>query len=167
MVGLMGTGKSILGKQLASRLSLELVDLDDYIVQKQGRSIPEIFESDGESFFRSLESQALAEVLDNNSNAVIATGGGAVLSAENRALMKSKGKVVWLHASPEILAERISGDANRPLLNNVDPLTKVVTLSEKRNPLYAGVAGLKVDTGILSDEKAIEKILQFLSGFAK
>jgi len=163
----MGSGKSILGKQLASRLSLKLVDLDDYIVQKQGRSIPDIFEADGEQAFRKIESQALAEVLENNSNAVIATGGGAVLSADNRALMKSKGKVVWLHASPEILAERISGDVNRPLLNNVDPLTKVLTLSEQRNPLYEEVAGLKVDTGKLSDEKAIEKILHFLSDCAE
>jgi len=167
MVGLMGSGKSILGKQLASRLSLKLVDLDDYIVNQEGRTIPEIFEADGEQAFRNIESQALAEVLNNTSNTVIATGGGTVLSAENRALMKSNGKVVWLYASPEILAERISGDANRPLLNNVDPLAKVLSLSKLRNPLYEEVAGLKVDTGRLSDEKAIEKILHFLSDCAE
>ncbi|MCF6208949.1 MAG: shikimate kinase [Ghiorsea sp.] len=163
LVGLMGSGKSILGKQLASRLSLDLVDLDDYIVSQAGKTIPEIFKDEGEQAFRALESRLLAEVLAQGDEQIIATGGGAVLSADNRALMKQSGQVIWLGASPEILAERITGDSNRPLLTDVDPLAKMKALSVERNPLYEEVADLYVDTGKLSDEESIEKIINFLS----
>lgn len=159
----MGSGKSILGKQLASRLSLKLVDLDDYIVAQTGKTIPEIFKDEGEEAFRALESRLLAEVLAQGDEQIIATGGGAVLSAENRALMKQAGHVVWLDASPIVLAERIAGDANRPLLDDVDPLFKMISLATQRNPLYAEVADLRVDTEKLSDEEAVAKIINFLS----
>jgi shikimate kinase len=162
-IGLMGSGKSILGKQLASRLSLKLVDLDDYIVAQTGKTIPEIFKDEGEEAFRALESRLLAEVLAQGDEQIIATGGGAVLSAENRALMKQAGHVVWLDASPIVLAERIAGDANRPLLDDVDPLFKMISLATQRNPLYAEVADLRVDTEKLSDEEAVAKIINFLS----
>ena len=159
----MGSGKSIFGKQLASRLSLKLVDLDDLIVHRAGKVIPEIFKYDGEQAFRDLESRLLAEVLADDNQQIIATGGGAVLSADNRALMKQSGQVIWLGASPDILAKRITGDSNRPLLADVDPLEKMKALSAERNPLYEEVADLYVDTGKLSDEQSIEKILEFLS----
>ena len=163
LVGLMGSGKSILGKQLASRLSLKLVDLDDLIVHRAGKVIPEIFKYDGEQAFRDLESRLLAEILADDNQQIIATGGGAVLSADNRSLMKQSGQVIWLGASPDILAKRIAGDSNRPLLVDVDPLEKMKALSSERNPLYEKVADLYVDTGKLSDEESIEKILEFLS----
>ena len=159
----MGSGKSILGKQLASRLSLKLVDLDDLIIHRAGKVIPEIFKHDGEQAFRDLESRLLAEVLADDNQQIIATGGGAILSADNRVLMKQSGQVIWLGASPEVLAKRITGDSNRPLLADVDPLEKVKALSAERNPLYEEVADLYVDTGKLSDEESIEKILEFLS----
>ena len=159
----MGSGKSILGKQLASRLSLELVDLDDYIVSQAGKTIPEIFKDEGEEAFRALESKLLAEVLAQGDEQIIATGGGAILSAENRALMKQGGYVIWLDASPTVLADRIAGDANRPLLDGVDPLFKMISLATQRNPLYAEVADLRVDTEKLSDEEAVAKIINFLS----
>ncbi len=163
LVGLMGSGKSILGKQLASRLSLELVDLDDLIVSQAGKTIPEIFKGEGEEAFRALESELLAEVLAQDDEQIIATGGGAILSAENRAMMKQSGRVIWLDASPTVLAERIAGDANRPLLDGVDPLFKMISLATQRNPLYAEVADLRVDTEKLSDEEAVAKIINFLS----
>ena len=163
LVGLMGSGKSILGKQLASRLSLELVDLDDLIVSQAGKTIPEIFKDEGEEAFRALESKLLAEVLAQDDEKIIATGGGAILSAENRAMMKQSGRVIWLDASPTVLAERIAGDANRPLLDGVDPLFKMISLATQRNPLYAEVADLRVDTENLSDEEAVAKIINFLS----
>jgi shikimate kinase len=162
-IGLMGSGKSILGKQLASRLSLVLVDLDEKIVLQEGRSIPQIFEDDGEKAFRALESASLVDVLASDKPQVIATGGGAILSAENRALMKEKGKVIWLDASAEILAARISGDSNRPLLNDVNPLNKMLKLTAQRNPLYAEIADLRIDTGKLTDKEAVAKIVAFLS----
>ena len=163
LVGLMGSGKSILGKQLASRLSLELVDLDDLIVSQAGKTIPEIFKGEGEEAFRALESELLAEVLAQDDEQIIATGGGAILSAENRAMMKRSGRVIWLDASPTVLAERIAGDTNRPLLDDVDPLFKMISLATQRNPLYAEVADLRVDTEKLSDEEAVAKIINFLS----
>jgi len=159
----MGSGKSILGKQLASRLSLDLVDLDDLIVSQAGKTIPEIFKDEGEEAFRALESKVLAEALAQDNEQIIATGGGAVLSAENRALMKQNGYVIWLDASPTVLAERIAGDTNRPLLDDVDPLFKMISLATQRNPLYAEVADLRVDTEKLSDKEAVAKIINFLS----
>ncbi len=163
LVGLMGSGKSILGKQLASRLSLELVDLDDLIVSQAGKTIPEIFKDEGEEAFRALESKLLAEVLAQDDEKITATGGGAILSAENRAMMKQSGRVIWLDASPTVLADRIAGDTNRPLLDDVDPLFKMISLAMQRNPLYAEVADLRVDTEKLSDEEAVAKIINFLS----
>jgi len=163
LVGLMGSGKSVLGKLLASRLSLSLIDLDAYIVQQAGESIPEIFATKGEQYFRQLEGEYLAEVLATDDDVVVATGGGAVLAAENRALMQEKGKVIWLDASPEILAKRIAGDSNRPLLDGVDVLEKMQGLAVKRNPLYAQVADLCVNTETSSDEEAVAKIIKFLS----
>lgn len=159
----MGSGKSILGKHIASRLSLVLVDLDDYIVEQAGKTIPEIFEGEGEAAFRSMESEVLAKVLQADKESIIATGGGAVLSSKNRELMKASSAVIWLGASPEVLAARITGDSNRPLLTGVDPLAKMKALSLERNPLYEEVSDLYVDTGKLTDEEAVAKILDFLS----
>lgn len=165
LIGLMGSGKSTLGKQVASQafFSCVFTDLDEVIVCRVGKSIPEIFRDDGEHAFRELESQCLADVLDSTEQKVIATGGGAVLSKKSRNLMKEKGKVIWLDASPEVLTARIAGDGNRPLLNDVDPLEKMKKLTTQRNPLYAEIADLRVDTGKLSDEEAIAKIIGFLS----
>ncbi|WP_038246738.1 shikimate kinase [Ghiorsea bivora] len=163
LVGLMGSGKSILGKQLASRLSLKLIDLDDEIVSQAGKSIPEIFRDEGEQSFRDMESEILAKALQTEQAYIIATGGGAVLSEDNRLLMKQAGSVIWLGASPEILAKRITGDSNRPLLAEIDPLAKMKALSIERNPLYEEVADLYVDTGKLTDEEAVAKIIHFLS----
>lgn len=162
VVGLMGSGKSTIGKLLASRLSLSFVDLDEMIVQAQGKSIPQIFEQDGEAVFRALESQALEEALKFQ-DSVIATGGGVILSEHNRERMKDAGQVIWLDASPKTLAARITGDSNRPLLHDVDPLEKMIALTSERNPLYEQVADLKIDTSILSDKEAVDKIAAFLS----
>ncbi|MDQ7058024.1 MAG: shikimate kinase [Ghiorsea sp.] len=133
------------------------------LLHQVGKTIPEIFKNDGEQAFRALESRLLAEVLADDNQQIIATGGGAVLSADNRALMKQSGQVIWLGASPDILAKRITGDSNRPLLADVDPLEKMKALSAERNPLYEEVADLYVDTGKLSDKESIEKIINFLS----
>jgi len=163
LIGLMGSGKSVLGKLLASRLSLDLVDLDAFIVQRAGELIPQIFASKGEKYFRQLEGECLAEVLRTSDDTIVATGGGAILSAANRTLMQDKGKVIWLHASPVVLAKRIAGDSNRPLLNNVDAVAKIQTLAEERNPLYAQVADVCINTETSSDEQAVAQIIKFLS----
>ena len=163
LVGLMGSGKSTIGKLLASRLSLSFVDLDEVIVKQEGSTIPDIFDTVGEVGFRKLESRYLTEMLMKNEPQVIATGGGAVLSEANREMMKQSDTVVWLDADVEILAKRITGDANRPLLHDVNPLEKMKALTKERNPLYAEVADLHIDTGNLSAKEAVDKIAVFLS----
>jgi len=145
LIGLMGSGKSSIGRRLAVCLSLPLIDLDDYIVQKAGRSIPLIFEQDGESFFRQLESQALQEVLGND--AVIATGGGIVMAEKNRGLLKQHPPVIWLKASPDFLAERIDGDSNRPLIAAGETLKNLQALAELRYPLYEQCADYTLPRG--------------------
>ncbi len=162
LIGLMGSGKSTIGKLLASRLSLSFVDLDEKIVAQQGKSIPQIFEQEGEATFRALESQALEEALQFQES-VIATGGGAILSEYNRELMQQSGKVIWLDASPEVLADRITGDSNRPLLHDVNPLEKMRVLTAERNPLYAEIADLRIDTGLMNTKEAVDTIADFMS----
>lgn len=159
----MGSGKSILGKLLASRLSLPLLDIDDLITQKACKDIPTIFTEDGEAFFRRLESEVLAEVLNVHKSSVVATGGGAVLAEENRKLLKQHAKVIWLDASPEVLAARIAGDSNRPLLRDVDALTRMQDLAIQRNPLYAEIADFHFNTEEKTDEESLNALLRFLS----
>jgi len=162
----MGSGKSTLGKQLAAQAffsDAEWVDLDALIVEQQQKSIPQIFAEHGEAAFRLLERDGLARLLMEDKSFIIATGGGAILSAENRALMQQKSTVIWLDATVDVLAGRIAGDGNRPLLDAVDPLLKMQTLSKQRNPLYAGVADLCVDTGLLETQEAVAFILAFMA----
>jgi len=161
LVGLMGAGKSSIGRRLARCLRLPLIDLDDYIVEKDGRSIPQIFEQDGESFFRKIETAALAEVLDQD--AVIATGGGIVMAEENRALLNAHPPVVWLKASPEFLAERIDGDSNRPLIASGDTLKKLQALAAVRYPLYEECADYILPRGDMKKPEALNAILVFLN----
>lgn len=161
----MGSGKSTLGKLLASQafFSCDFVDLDEVIVERAGKKIPEIFAEHGEAYFRELESECLADMLQSDITLVIATGGGAILAENNRVVMKEKSRVIWLDASPQELSRRISGDSNRPLLHDVDPLEKMMALTAQRNPLYAEIAELKIDTETMTDQEAVAKIMAFLS----
>ena len=161
LVGLMGSGKSSIGRRLAKYLKVPLIDLDEYIVEKDGRSIPEIFEQDGEAFFRQLETDALREVLGKA--AVIATGGGAVMSEENRQLLKAHPPVIWLKASPRFLAKRIDGDSNRPLIAGGDTLQKIKDLADMRYPLYEECADYTLPRGDMKKPEALNSIIVFLS----
>ncbi|MDQ6959896.1 MAG: shikimate kinase [Mariprofundaceae bacterium] len=163
MIGLMGSGKSSIGRRLAAHLNLPLLDLDNEIVTKSGLSIPEIFARHGEAEFRKLETEALREALAQH--AVIATGGGVVLSKENRALLKHNAPVVWLKASPEFLANRIEGDANRPLIASGNTLGKLQELARIRNPLYEECADFILPRDEMEKQQAMELILQFLSEY--
>jgi len=163
LVGLMGSGKSSIGRRLAAHLNLPLIDLDKIIVAQSGLNIPEIFAQQGETEFRKLETQALREAIAQH--AVIATGGGVVLSKDNRSLLKrSQTPVVWLKASPEFLANRIEGDTNRPLIASGNALEKLQELSVIRNPFYEECADFILPRDEMDKQQAMEVIVRFLTG---
>jgi shikimate kinase len=146
LIGMMGAGKTTVGRMLARRLKLEFVDSDHEIEARCGVKIPVIFEIEGESGFRAREAQAIA-VLTKLDGIVLATGGGVVLAPENRRLLAERGTVVYLRATPEHLYERVRQDRNRPLLATDNPLARLRELYRERDPLYRSVANLVVDTG--------------------
>jgi|SRR5689334_19278053 shikimate kinase len=146
LVGLMGAGKSTVGRLLARRLKLRFFDCDHEIEHRCGVKIPLIFEIEGEPGFRARESQVLAE-LTALPGIVLATGGGAVLAPENRRQLAEHGTVIYLRARPEDLYVRVRNDRNRPLLATSDPLRRLRELHAERDALYASVADLVVETG--------------------
>lgn len=162
LVGLMGCGKSSIGRRLAKKLDVPLIDLDDYIVEKAGKSIPGIFAEQGEEAFRDLESEALREVIGKH--AVIATGGGIVMRAENRELLKKHPPVIWLKAAPKFLARRIDGDANRPLIAAGETRKKLEELAALRYPLYEECSDLILQRDELKKRKVLKRILRYLAG---
>ncbi|MGH8741274.1 MAG: shikimate kinase [Burkholderiales bacterium] len=146
LVGLMGAGKTTVGRLLARRLKLRFYDSDQEIERRCGVKIPVIFEIEGEAGFRAREEQAIAE-LTALQGIVLATGGGAVLSEDNRRRLAAAGTVVYLNARPEDLFERVRQDHNRPLLAGGDPLGRLRELHAERDPLYRSFAALVIDTG--------------------
>jgi shikimate kinase len=161
LVGMMGAGKTTLGKALAQKLGLEFVDMDRVLVERTGVAVATIFEIEGEQGFRKRESAALAEVAAHDDR-VVATGGGAVLAAENRALMRASGTVVYLRARLEHLWERTRHDTSRPLLATPDPRGTLERLLGERDPLYREAAHLVVDTGSQSAGTAANRVLAAL-----
>ena len=146
LVGLMGAGKTTVGRQLAKQLNLVFYDADHVLEERTGVRIPVIFDIEGEAGFRARE-EAVIHELCALTGIVLATGGGAVLSAANRAALKTSGVVIYLRGSPEQLYERTRHDRNRPLLHTADPLGKLRELYTQRDPLYREVADVIVDTG--------------------
>jgi len=144
LVGLMGAGKTTVGKQLARRLGRPFVDSDHEIVARTGVAIPTIFEIEGEAGFRRREAQTLAE-LTAMRGIVMATGGGAVLRPENRRCLRDTGWVVYLNVPPAMLVERTRHDRNRPLLQVADPLARLEALYAERDPLYREAAHFVVE----------------------
>jgi shikimate kinase len=141
LVGMMGAGKTTIGRALARKLGLAVAQADKELV-----AVATIFEIEGEAGFRKRESALLVE-LAAGENSVIATGGGVVLAEENRKVMRERGTVVYLRARVESLWERTRHDSSRPLLATPDPWATLATLLEQREPLYLEVAHLVVDTG--------------------
>jgi len=158
LVGLMGAGKTSVGRLLARRLKRAFFDSDEEIERRCGVRIPVIFDIEGEAGFRARESQAIAELCAMD-GAVIATGGGAVLAEENRRRIAARGTVVYLHARPGHLWQRVRHDRNRPLLATPDPQKKIEDLYAERDPLYREVADLVLDTGKQSVQTLAKDLL--------
>lgn len=145
LVGLMGSGKTTVGKLLAKRFNKAFFDTDHEIERRTGVKIPVIFEIEGEAGFRNRELTVLQE-LAGQRNIVLATGGGVVLSQANREILRQNGKVIYLRAMAGELWQRTRHNKNRPLLQTLDPLAKLKELFAERDPLYREVAHLIVDT---------------------
>jgi len=161
LVGLMGAGKTTVGRQLAQRLGKRFHDTDHEIERRTGVRVATIFEIEGEAGFRARESQAL-EALTAMEDVVLATGGGIVLQPENRAALKDHGFVIYLRAQPRDLWARTRHDKSRPLLRTEDPLKRLEELFAVRDPLYREVADLVVDTGRQSVSILVGQLLKRL-----
>jgi len=163
LVGMMGAGKTTVGRVLARRLKRDFFDADEEIERRCGVRIPVIFDIEGEAGFRVRETQVIADLcaLDN---AVLATGGGAVLAEENRRRIATRGTVIYLHARPAHLWQRVRHDRNRPLLAAADPQKRLEELYAERDPLYREVADLVVDTGKQSVQTLAKDLLARLEG---
>ena len=157
LTGLMGAGKTSVGRVLAKRFGKTFFDSDQEIERRTGVRIPVIFEIEGEAGFRRREAQVLAE-LTRESNIVLATGGGAILDPTSRALLRSTGTVIYLRAEPNDLWLRTRHDRNRPLLQGENPLRRLTELREQRDPLYRETAHLIVDTGAQTIRSLVGRI---------
>lgn len=146
LVGLPGSGKSTIGRQLARRLGLPFFDSDAVIEQRIGCPIKVFFEEQGEALFRDIESEVIAELAAGDRK-VLSTGGGSVLRDENRRVLHDRAVVVYLRSAPEEVFRRVRHDRNRPLLQVEDPLQKLRDLHALRDPLYAETAHFTIDTG--------------------
>ena len=146
LIGLPGSGKSTVGRQLARRLQLPFFDSDHVIEQQLGCSIRSYFEREGEDRFRDVE-ESVIDRLTQNSKCVLSTGGGVVLRPANRQHLRQRGQVIYLKSAPDELFRRLRHDTNRPLLQVADPLTRLRDLHSVRDPLYRETAHFTIETG--------------------
>ncbi|MET0483970.1 MAG: shikimate kinase [Aestuariivirgaceae bacterium] len=160
LVGLMGAGKTTVGRRLAERLDLPFVDADLEIERAAGKTIPEIFADHGEAYFRDGERRVITRLLDNGPQ-VLATGGGAFMNAETRKLIAGRGLSVWLRADLPLLMKRVRRRSNRPLLDTVDPEAVMRQLIDERYPVYAEAA-ITIDSRDLSHNVIVSDLLQAL-----
>lgn len=160
LTGFMGTGKSSVGRLLACRLGYAFRDVDALIVEQEGKSINDIFSEKGELYFREVESTVLMRVLQDSSQ-VISTGGGAVISDDNRKAMKRCGVVVNLVATAEAILHRLRGDGERPLLREEKSLQRIETMLAQREGYYCD-ADIRIDTNGKNVEDVAREILTFL-----
>ncbi|MGX4676111.1 shikimate kinase AroK [SAR92 clade bacterium H246] len=164
LVGPMGAGKSTIGRQLASFLNRPFFDIDNEIESRTGADIQWIFDMEGEAGFRARETKVLLEVVANEQSSVIATGGGIILSAANRATLKENGQVIYLSATKEQLYERTRKDKSRPLLQVDDRKVVIDKLVETRDPLYQEVADLVFPSGSVAPSKLTKNLAEALAG---
>jgi shikimate kinase len=163
LVGMMGAGKSSVGRKLAGRLALHFVDADTEIEAAAGMSIPDIFETRGEAEFRAGEARVIARLLETGPQ-VLATGGGAFMNADTRAAIRAKGISIWLRADFDILMKRIKRRSDRPMLKTDDPPATLRALIAQRYPVYAE-ADITVDSRDVLHDVIVDEVLDALRRF--
>lgn len=161
LVGMMGSGKTAVGKALAQALSVPFLDSDAEIEKAADRTIAEIFERDGEPFFRTKETQVISRLLDTE-RCILSTGGGAFMSGTNREMIAEKGIAVWLKADVDILWARVKNKNTRPLLRTDNPRQTLIDLVEKREPYYAKAGVIVAAEPNLSIEDMAAKVIKAL-----
>ncbi len=164
LVGMMGSGKTTVGTELARRIGCPFVDVDEQIELRQGRSIPQIFDEDGEGAFRLIERSVLAQVLACQEPSVVAVGGGAVLDSANRELMRDRGTVIWLRATPEVLCHRVGDGVGRPLLECAggEVGSRIEELAAAREAAYHQAAHDVVNVDHLTVDEVSDLLVRFL-----
>jgi shikimate kinase len=160
LVGMMGAGKSTIGRRLSARLRLPFLDADGEIEAAAGMSIPDIFETHGEPHFRDGEARVIARLLDGGP-AVLATGGGAFMREDTRGRIRAKAVSIWLKADADIIMKRVRRRADRPLLQTADPAATVGRLIEEREPVYQG-ADLTIWSRDVPHDKIVEECIDAL-----
>jgi len=170
LIGLMGAGKTAVGKRLADKLDIPFLDTDQEVERAAGRSVQDIFEEWGESEFRRGERDVISRLIDQEGPHVMATGGGSFMDPETRALLQARTVTVWLHADLELLVSRTSRRNNRPLLRGGDPREILAGLINERYPVYE-TAHVRVDAGdrplTETVDRAIEALALHLEGAAR
>lgn len=163
LVGLMGAGKTSVGRRLAEKLNLHFVDADHEIIKAAGKSIPEIFSDHGEDYFRAGESRVIARLLENGAQ-VMATGGGAYMNSETRERIRMKGISVWLEADLELLLKRVAKRNDRPLLHQADPARVMQNLIKTRYPVYA-TADVKVKSRDVPHGQMVNDVIRAIANW--
>lgn len=153
LIGFMGSGKSTVASCLAENYGMEIMEMDQLIVEREGMSIPDIFAQKGEPYFREAETNLLVEI-QSEENKVVSCGGGVVLRENNVEEMKKSGKIVLLNAKPETILERVKDDDNRPLLRGNKNVEFISNMMEQRRPKYEGAADITIQT----DDKTADTI---------
>ena len=158
LIGFMGCGKSSIGVRLSYKLRMAMVDTDKLIESRAGKSISDIFASEGEACFRERERQCLEGLLSGKSRRILSTGGGLPLRAENRAMLKELGQVIYLRATPQTIYERLKSDTTRPLLQTENPKQRIEELLLQRASIYEEAADVVIDVDGREFEEIIHEI---------
>lgn len=164
LVGLMGCGKSAIGKRLADALSVPFIDSDAYIVSQEGMSINAIFEQKGEAYFRTLERETLHQLMQDGTAKIIATGGGAFMNETTRALLLKESLVIWIKAEFDVLLERVSRKNTRPLLEKGNKAEILKQLMDERYPIYAK-APLSITSANVPHEVTLSHAMQTIQDY--